>query len=125
MRDNTTHAGAHALVDVLRAAGVRCIFSLSGNQIMPVYDALIGAGIRLVHVRHEAAAVYMAEAWAQLTGEVGVALVTAGAGFGNALGALISARASETPVLLLSGDSPRAQDGDAILCWQVRVQVKH
>ena len=111
MRDNTTHAGAHALVDVLRAAGVRCIFSLSGNQIMPVYDALIGAGIRLVHVRHEAAAVYMAEAWAQLTGEVGVALVTAGAGFGNALGALISARASETPVLLLSGDSPRAQDG--------------
>ena len=111
MRDHQTNQGAHALVETLRNAGVPCIFSLSGNQIMPVYDALLGSGIRLVHVRHEAAAVYMAEAWAQLTGEVGVALVTAGAGFGNALGALISARASETPVLLLSGDSPRKQDG--------------
>lgn len=87
------------------------MFSLSGNQIMPVFDALLDSNIRLVHVRHEAAAVYMAEAWAQLTGEVGVALVTAGAGFGNALGALLSAQASETPVLLLSGDSPRNQDG--------------
>lgn len=103
--------GAEALVDALQAAGVRCIFSLSGNQIMPVYDALLGRDIRLVHVRHEAAAVYAAEAWAQLTGEIGVALVTAGAGFGNALGAVISAQSSETPVLLLSGDSPRGQDG--------------
>lgn len=111
MQDNLPKSGAEALVGVLKAAGVRCIFSLSGNQIMPVYDALIGSDIRLVHVRHEAAAVYMAEAWAQLTGEIGVALVTAGAGLGNALGAVISARASETPVLLLSGDSPRAQDG--------------
>lgn len=111
MRDNWTSTGADAIVDVLQAAGVRCIFSLSGNQIMPLYDALLDSGIRLVHVRHEASAVYMAEAWAQLTGETGVALVTAGAGFGNALGALISARSSETPLVLLSGDSPRSQDG--------------
>lgn len=111
MRDTVSMTGAEALVDALQAAGVRCIFSLSGNQIMPVYDALLGRDIRLVHVRHEAAAVYAAEAWAQLTGEIGVALVTAGAGFGNALGAMISAQSSETPVLLLSGDSPRAQDG--------------
>lgn len=111
MKDTTSLTGAHALVATLQAAGTRVIFSLSGNQIMPVYDALLGSGIRIVHTRHEAAAVYMAEAWAQLTGQVGVALVTAGAGLGNALGALISARASETPVLLLSGDSPRGQDG--------------
>ena len=111
MRDSASKTGAEALVDAMQAAGVRCMFSLSGNQIMPVYDALLGRDIRLVHVRHEAAAVYAAEAWAQLTGEIGVALVTAGAGFGNALGALISAQASESPVLLLSGDSPRAQDG--------------
>ena len=111
MRNYAPMTGAKALADALQAAGVRCIFSISGNQIMPVFDALIGRDIRLVHVRHEAAAVYAAEAWAQLTGEIGVALVTAGAGFGNALGALISARASESPVLLLSGDSPRGQDG--------------
>ncbi|MCH8466305.1 MAG: thiamine pyrophosphate-binding protein [Roseinatronobacter sp.] len=111
MRDIATIRGADALVRSLQEAGVRCVFSLSGNQIMPVYDALLDSDIRLVHVRHEAAAVYMAEAWAQLTGQIGVALVTAGAGFGNALGALISAQASETPGARLSGDSPRAQDG--------------
>ncbi len=111
MTDRKTRRGADLLVQGLQQAGVSAVFSLSGNQIMPVYDALLGSGIRLIHVRHETAAVYMAEAWAQLTGQVGVALVTAGAGLGNALGALVSAQASETPVLLLSGDSPRAQDG--------------
>ena len=103
--------GAGLLVDTLVRAGVRRIFSLSGNQIMPVYDACIDAGLSIVHVRHESAAVHMADAWAQITGEVGVALVTAGPGFANALSALFSARHSESPVLLLSGDSPVAADG--------------
>ena len=104
--------GAELLVDTLLQAGVRRIFSLSGNQIMPVYDACIDTDISIVHVRHESAAVHMADAWAQITGELGVALVTAGPGFGNALSALFSARHSESPVLLLSGDSPVAADGN-------------
>ncbi|MCP3057004.1 thiamine pyrophosphate-binding protein [Aurantimonas marianensis] len=103
--------GAQLLTRALSAAGVRTLFSLSGNQIMPIYDACLSAGIRIVHVRHEAAAVYMAEAHAQLTGEVGVALVTAAPGFANALSPLFSARLSESPILLLSGDSPLSQDG--------------
>ena len=104
--------GAQLLVDTLAQAGVRRIFSLSGNQIMPVYDGCIDTGISIVHVRHESAAVHMADAWAQITGEIGVALVTAGPGFGNALSALFSARHSESPVLLLSGDSPVSADGN-------------
>ena len=104
--------GAGLLVDTLAQAGVRRVFSLSGNQIMPVYDVCIDAGISIVHVRHESAAVHMADAWAQVTGEIGVALVTAGPGFGNALSALYSARHSESPVLLLSGDSPVGADGN-------------
>lgn len=103
--------GADLLVKTLKAAGTSRIFSLSGNQIMPVYDACFDLGIEIVHTRHEAAAVFMAEAHAQLTGEVGVALVTAGGGLGNAVGPLFSVGESETPVLLLSGDSPVAQDG--------------
>lgn len=103
--------GADLLVRSLAAAGVRKIFSLSGNQIMPVYDACIDARIEIIHTRHEAAAVFMADAWAQLTGEIGVALVTAAPGATNALGALYSARQSESPVLLLTGDSSRSQDG--------------
>lgn len=103
--------GADALVEGLVQGGVGSIFALSGNQIMPVFDALFDTDVRLIHTRHEAAAVYMAESYAQLTGQIGVALVTAGGGLGNASGALIAAQASDTPVLLLSGDSPVSADG--------------
>jgi acetolactate synthase I/II/III large subunit len=103
--------GATRLVDALAAGGVRRIFSLSGNQILSVYDATIGRDLTLIHTRHEAAAVHMADAWGRLTGEAGVALVTAGPGHLNAISALYGARMAESPVLLLSGASPRAQRG--------------
>ena len=115
--------GAELLVDTLVQAGVRRVFSLSGNQIMPVYDACIDADISIVHVRHESAAVHMADAWAQITGEIGVALVTAGPGFGNALSALFSARHSESPVLLLSGDSPVGADGNGAFQEMPQVEI--
>jgi acetolactate synthase-1/2/3 large subunit len=66
--------GADLLVRTLASAGITRIFALSGNQIMPIFDACFDAGIEIVHTRHEAAAVFMAEAYAQLTGTVGVAL---------------------------------------------------
>ncbi|SAI70895.1 acetolactate synthase large subunit [Bordetella ansorpii] len=104
-------SGAHLVTRALSRAGVKTVFSLSGNQIMPIYDACIDAGIRIVHVRHEAAAVHMADAWAQLTGQVGVALLTAAPGITNGLSPLYSARMAESPVLVLSGDSPLSADG--------------
>jgi acetolactate synthase-1/2/3 large subunit len=103
--------GAELVIRTLAQRKVRTIFSLSGNQIMPLYDACIDAGIRIVHVRHEAAAVFMADAWAQVTGEVGVAMLTAGPGLANGVGPLFSALQAESPVLLLSGDSALAEDG--------------
>ncbi len=102
--------GADLLAQSLKNAGVDIIFSLSGNQIMPVYDACIDAGIRIVHTRHEGAATYMAEAYAQLTGGIGVAMITAAPGFASGLGPLFMAQTSENPILLLSGDSPVGQD---------------
>ena len=103
--------GADLLVQALVAAGVSRIFSLSGNQIMALYDACLDAGIEIVHTRHEAAAVFMADAYAQLTGKVGVCLVTAAPGAANALGPLFSAQQAESPVVFLTGDSPIGQDG--------------
>jgi len=103
--------GASRLVEALAAGGVRRLFTLSGNQILSVYDATIGRGVALVHTRHEAAAVHMADAWGRLTDEPGVALVTAGPGHLNAISALYGARMAESPVLLLSGASPRGQRG--------------
>jgi acetolactate synthase I/II/III large subunit len=103
--------GADVLVETLARAGVRKVFTLSGNHVMPVFDAALGKGMDLVHVRHEAAAVHMADAWARMTGEVGVALVTGGAGHANAIGALCTAAASESPVLLLSGHAALGEIG--------------
>ncbi|NMN60440.1 acetolactate synthase-1/2/3 large subunit [Xanthobacter sp. SG618] len=97
--------GADLVVRALEAHGVKRIFSLSGNHIMPVYDALLETDIALVHVRQEAAAVHMADAHARLTGEVGVALVTGGQGLSNGAAALFTALGAESPVLLLSGQA--------------------
>mgnify|MGYP006424043333 CR=1 FL=1 len=103
--------GAQRLTASLAGNGVRTVFALSGNQIMPIFDACLDQGQRILHVRHEAAAVHMADAWARLTGEVGVALLTAGPGFANALGAIYAARMSEAPVLVVSGHAPTARLG--------------
>jgi acetolactate synthase-1/2/3 large subunit len=103
--------GGALVVEALVAAGVRHLFSLSGNQILPVYDATIGTPLGIVHTRHEAAAVHMADAWGRLTERPGVALVTAGPGHLNALSALYGALMSESPVVLLSGHAPLAQLG--------------
>ena len=60
--------GADVLARGLAAAGVRQVFALSGNHVMPVFDAALDAGLSMLHVRHEAAAVHMADAWGRLTG---------------------------------------------------------
>ena len=103
--------GADLVVEALVAAGVRYLFSLSGNQIMPVYDATIGRGPAIIHTRHEAAAVHMADAWGRLTENPGVALVTAGPGHLNAMSALYDARLAESPLVLLSGHASLSQLG--------------
>lgn len=103
--------GADILVKTLETAGTEIVFTLSGNQILPIFDACFDTPIRLVHTRHEAAAGFMAEGYAQTSGKLGVALVTAGAGLGNAISPLMTAEASQTPLLLLSGDSPAGLDG--------------
>jgi len=107
----TLHKGADALAGALLAHGVRRLFALSGNHVMPVFDAALRAGIDLVHVRHEAATVHMADAWARLTGEAGVALVTGGPGHANAVGALYTALMADSPLVLLSGHAPLTELG--------------
>jgi acetolactate synthase-1/2/3 large subunit len=107
----TAIRGADLLARSLKAAGVKRIFTLSGNHIMPVFDAALSAGIELLHVRHEASAVHMADAYARLTGEPGIALVTGGPGHANAVSALYTAQMSESPVVLLSGHAPNNQAG--------------
>jgi acetolactate synthase-1/2/3 large subunit len=98
-----TLRGADIVIRALEQQGVTHVFTLSGNHIMSLFDAALGRPIDLVHVRHEAAAVHMADAWGRLTGEPGLAMVTGGPGHANAVGALFTALGAESPMVLLSG----------------------
>ena len=69
--------------NLLEARGVTRVFGLQGGHIQPVWDHLAQHGIRIVDVRDEGAAVHMAHAHAELTGELGVAMATAGPGVTN------------------------------------------
>src|SRR6202045_5489646 len=94
----------------LRARGVSRVFALCGGHIMPIWMRLDAHGISIVDVRDERAAVHMAQAHAELTGQLGVALVTAGPGMTNAITGIANAHASRAPVLVLSGRAPRQQE---------------
>ena len=109
-------ASAAALIArMLKAQGVKRIFTLCGGHIMPVLMEAQAAGIALVDVRDERAAVYMAHAHAELTGGLGVALVTAGPGVTNAMTGIANAHIARAPVLVLSGLPPRPQDNRGAL----------
>ena len=91
---------------MLEAEGVEYIFSLVGAHIYTLYDGCVEVGVRVIDVRHEAAAAHMAEGLALVTGRPGVCVVTAGPGFTNSLTGLANATVANSPVLLISGHSP-------------------
>ncbi len=103
--------GAHLLVDAFEKHAINTVFTLSGNHIMPIFDAVIERPIKLIHTRHEAATVHMADAYSRLSHQVGVAMVTGGPGHANAISALYTAAMAEAPVVLLSGHAPLNQLG--------------
>ena len=95
---------------LLQRRGVRRVFALCGGHIMPIWMRLDAEGIRIIDVRDERAAVHLAQAHAELTGELGVALVTAGPGLTNAITGIANAHVSRAPVVILSGAAPRPQE---------------
>ncbi|HEX4368129.1 MAG TPA: thiamine pyrophosphate-binding protein [Rhodopila sp.] len=107
----STLRGADIVVRTLERAGHTDIFTLSGNHIMSLFDAAIETKLSLMHVRHEAATVHMADAYGRLTGRPGIAWVTGGPGHANAVGALFTALGQETPMVLMSGHTETDQLG--------------
>ncbi|XP_048954296.1 2-hydroxyacyl-CoA lyase 2 isoform X1 [Canis lupus baileyi] len=95
--------GGENVAAVLRAHGVRFLFTLVGGHISPLLVACEKIGIRVVDTRHEVTAVFAADAVARLTGTVGVAAVTAGPGLTNTVTAVKNAQIAQSPVLLLGG----------------------
>uniref|UniRef100_A0A8C5EGZ6 2-hydroxyacyl-CoA lyase 2 n=1 Tax=Gouania willdenowi TaxID=441366 RepID=A0A8C5EGZ6_GOUWI len=95
--------GGESVAEVLRAHGIKYVFTLVGGHISPILVACEKVGIRVVDTRHEATAVFAADAVARLSGSVGVAAVTAGPGLTNAVTAVKNAQMAESPLLLIGG----------------------
>jgi acetolactate synthase-1/2/3 large subunit len=98
--------GGELVARVLRQAGVGHVFTLCGGHILPIYDGCLTNNIRLIDVRHEQAAAHAADAYARLTRNVGVALVTAGPGVTDAVTGVANAHAARSPLLLIGGAAP-------------------
>ena len=107
--------GGEALVRQLHREGVRVVFGLPGVQLYGVMAALRDEpGIRFLQTRNEQATSYMADGYARAGGTFGTALVVPGPGLLNAMGGLSTAYAASSPVLMLSGQVPKAQIGKNI-----------
>ena len=103
--------GGALMAEALRREGVTHLFGLGGGHINPTWWAAPGAGIKIVDVRHEAAAAHAAEGWSLATGEVGVCIVTAGPGLTNAVTGLANALNNGSPMVCLAGSATlRGQD---------------
>ncbi|WP_428688428.1 thiamine pyrophosphate-binding protein [Roseibium sp.] len=106
-RDEESVAAWIALV--LERRGIKRVFGLQGGHIQPIWDHLGRRGIEIVDVRDEGAAVHMAHAHAELTGELGVAMATAGPGVTNCVTGMANASLARAPVLLIGGCTSRPQ----------------
>lgn len=100
-------SGASMIVRSLIDEGVKHIFGYPGGSVLDIYDALhLIPGIEHILVRHEQAAVHMADGYARATGKVGVVLVTSGPGATNAITGIATAYMDSIPLVVLSGQVP-------------------
>src|SRR6478752_4791489 len=105
--------GADALVRMLQANGVKHIFGLCGDTSLPFYDALarLDHGIDHILTRDERSAAYMADAYARVTGKVGVCEGPSGGGATYLLPGIVEANESSVPILANNTDVPVTSRG--------------
>lgn len=95
----------------LKDLKVKYVFSVNGGHVFPILANLRNNDIKLIHMRHEQACAYAADAWARITGTPGVCLVTAGCGLTNAVTGLCVAGLTNSAVVCISGQHPVQTDG--------------
>jgi acetolactate synthase-1/2/3 large subunit len=98
--------GAQLICRALKLEGVRNIFALAGDHILPVLDVMADEDFRIIDTRHEQAAVHMADAWGRITEQPGVCMYTT-PGFANAIPGLTNALHTESPVISIAGCADR------------------
>ena len=104
--------GTQAIIKCLQEEGVEVIFGYPGGAVIELYDELCKSGIRHILVRHEQGAVHAADGFARASGKVGVALLTSGPGATNGVTAIATAYCDSIPVVVLTGQVPRALIGN-------------
>jgi acetolactate synthase-1/2/3 large subunit len=100
--------GAQLLVRALKREGIDRVFSLCGDHLNAMYVACGEYGVAIVDVRHESAAVHMADAYARVTGRPAVSLVTGGPGHTNSITGIATAAHAGSPVIAISGGADQA-----------------
>ncbi len=105
-------SGAQMVVEAMREEGVEVVFGYPGGAIMNVYDEIYKHKyFQHILTRHEQAAVHAADGYARATGKVGVAFVTSGPGFTNAVTGLATAYMDSIPMVVISGQVPLSMIG--------------
>ena len=99
-------SGGRIVAKMLKGQGVRHVFTLCGLHVADIYAGCVDEGVAVVDTRHEQAAVHAADAYARLTRNRGVAVVTAGPGVTDAVTGVANAQAASSPVLLIGGAAP-------------------
>ncbi|MGZ9272514.1 MAG: thiamine pyrophosphate-binding protein [Candidatus Binatia bacterium] len=94
--------GSHLICKALKLEGVKNIFALAGDHILPVLDVMADQDFRILDTRHEQAAVHMADGWSRITEQPGVCMYTT-PGFANAIPGLTNAMHTEAPVISIAG----------------------
>jgi thiamine pyrophosphate-dependent acetolactate synthase large subunit-like protein len=107
--------GGDRIASVLHSHGVKFLFTLCGGHISPILKGAKDLGIRVIDVRHEATAVFAADAVARITGIPGVAAVTAGPGVTNTITAVKNAQLAQSPLILLGGAAASVLKGRGAL----------
>jgi acetolactate synthase-1/2/3 large subunit len=95
--------GGYLVARFLAAERVPVIFTLCGGHIASIYDGCLDFGIKVVDFRHEQAAAHAADAWARVTGQPGVAVVTAGPGVTGTVTAIANAYRAGSPMVVIGG----------------------
>jgi acetolactate synthase-1/2/3 large subunit len=99
--------GGRIVAKALRQEGVPYVFTLCGGHVMSIYDGCLDEGIGVIDVRHEQSAAHAADGWARVTGQPGVAIVTAGPGLTDAVTGVATAWRANIPMLCIGGQAPR------------------
>ncbi|MFT5660960.1 MAG: acetolactate synthase-1/2/3 large subunit [Sulfurimonas sp.] len=105
-------SGAQMVIEALIAEGVNTVFGYPGGAIMNVYDEIYKQdGFKHILNRHEQASIHAAEGYAKASGKVGVAMITSGPGFTNAVTGLADAYMDSVPLVVISGQVPMSLIG--------------